>query len=129
MDASLKRQQTDYLDLYRCTGRSARRTASVSLATPGLEAPAASCSKRWKRLRSASARVDRYIGVSNETAFGVMRYLHLADKHDLPRIVTIQNPYSLPTAVMKWVWREKRSTKRWNCSPTVSGFWYLTANT
>jgi hypothetical protein len=24
-----------------------------------------------------------------------MRYLHLADKHDLPRIVTIQNPYSL----------------------------------
>ncbi|MDI5811456.1 hypothetical protein MJM95_32245, partial [Salmonella enterica subsp. enterica serovar Anatum] len=37
----------------------------------------------------------RYIGVSNETAFGVMRYLHLAEKHDLPRIVTIQNPYSL----------------------------------
>ncbi len=37
----------------------------------------------------------RYIGVSNETAFGVMRYLHLADKPDLPRIVTIQNPYSL----------------------------------
>ena len=33
--------------------------------------------------------------LSNETAFGVMRYLHLADKHDLPRIVTIQNPYSL----------------------------------
>ena len=33
--------------------------------------------------------------MSNETAFGVMRYLHLADKHDLPRIVTIQNPYSL----------------------------------
>ena len=24
-----------------------------------------------------------------------MRYLHLADKHDLPRIVTIQTPYSL----------------------------------
>ncbi len=24
-----------------------------------------------------------------------MRYLHLAEKHDLPRIVTIQNPYSL----------------------------------
>ncbi|MCS6040183.1 aldo/keto reductase [Klebsiella pneumoniae subsp. pneumoniae] len=26
----------------------------------------------------------RRIGVSNETAFGVMRYLHLADKHDPP---------------------------------------------
>jgi len=37
----------------------------------------------------------RYIGVSNETAWGVMRYLQLAEKHELPRIVTIQNPYSL----------------------------------
>jgi len=37
----------------------------------------------------------RYIGVSNETPWGVMRYLHLAEKHDLPRIVSIQNPYSL----------------------------------
>jgi len=33
--------------------------------------------------------------VSNETAWGVMRYLQLAEKHELPRIVTIQNPYSL----------------------------------
>ena len=37
----------------------------------------------------------RYIGVSNETPWGVMRYLNLAEKHDLPRIVSIQNPYSL----------------------------------
>ncbi len=37
----------------------------------------------------------RYIGVSNETPWGVMRYLQLAEKHDLPRIVSIQNPYSL----------------------------------
>ena len=37
----------------------------------------------------------RYIGVSNETPRGVMRYLQLAEKHELPRIVSIQNPYSL----------------------------------
>jgi len=37
----------------------------------------------------------RYIGVSNETPWGVMRYLQLAEKHELPRIVSIQNPYSL----------------------------------
>jgi len=33
--------------------------------------------------------------VSNETPWGVMRYLQLAEKHELPRIVSIQNPYSL----------------------------------
>ncbi|AMG31079.1 NADP(H)-dependent aldo-keto reductase [Grimontia hollisae] len=37
----------------------------------------------------------RYIGVSNETPWGVMSYLRLAEKHSLPRIVSIQNPYNL----------------------------------
>jgi len=37
----------------------------------------------------------RYIGVSNETPWGVMSLLRLAEKHDLPRIVSIQNPYNL----------------------------------
>ncbi len=34
-------------------------------------------------------------GMSNETAWGLMRALHLAKVHDLPRPVSIQNPYSL----------------------------------
>ena len=37
----------------------------------------------------------RYIGVSNETPWGVMSLLRLAEKHDLARIVSIQNPYNL----------------------------------
>jgi aryl-alcohol dehydrogenase-like predicted oxidoreductase len=37
----------------------------------------------------------RHVGVSNETPWGVMRYLQLAATHDLPRMVSIQNPYSL----------------------------------
>ncbi|MCG9695708.1 NADP(H)-dependent aldo-keto reductase [Shewanella sp. Isolate11] len=37
----------------------------------------------------------RYIGVSNETPWGIMKYLQLAEKHDLPRIISIQNPYNL----------------------------------
>ncbi|KKD60890.1 aldo/keto reductase [Grimontia sp. AD028] len=37
----------------------------------------------------------RHIGVSNETPWGVMSYLRLAEKHSLPRIVSIQNPYNL----------------------------------
>ncbi|WP_353084546.1 aldo/keto reductase [Flavobacterium sp.] len=37
----------------------------------------------------------RNIGVSNENPYGVMRFLHESEKHNLPRISTIQNPYSL----------------------------------
>lgn len=37
----------------------------------------------------------KYIGVSNENPWGVMRYLMESEKHALPRIVTIQNPFSL----------------------------------
>lgn len=39
LDASLKRLQTDYLDLYQCTGRSGQPTALVSSATAGMRAP------------------------------------------------------------------------------------------
>ena len=35
------------------------------------------------------------IGISNETPYGMMRFLQESDKHNLPRIATIQNPYSL----------------------------------
>ncbi len=37
----------------------------------------------------------RYIGVSNETPWGLMKYLQLAEKHGLPQIVSVQNPYNL----------------------------------
>ncbi len=37
----------------------------------------------------------KHIGVSNEAPWGVMRYLHESEKHNLPKIVSIQNPYSL----------------------------------
>ncbi|HJS01201.1 MAG TPA: aldo/keto reductase [Flavobacterium sp.] len=37
----------------------------------------------------------KHIGVSNENPYGVMRYLVESEKYNLPRIVSIQNPYSL----------------------------------
>lgn len=37
----------------------------------------------------------RHIGVSNETPWGVMRFLEESKRHGLPKIATIQNPYSL----------------------------------
>lgn len=37
----------------------------------------------------------KHIGVSNENPYGVMRFLQESEKHNLPKIATIQNPYSL----------------------------------
>lgn len=37
----------------------------------------------------------RYIGVSNETSYGVMEFVHAAKAEGLPKIVSIQNSYSL----------------------------------
>ena len=37
----------------------------------------------------------RYIGLSNETSWGVAQFLRAAERHDLERVVSIQNPYNL----------------------------------
>jgi aryl-alcohol dehydrogenase-like predicted oxidoreductase len=37
----------------------------------------------------------RHIGLSNETPWGMMQFLHYAERSGLPRIVSVQNPYSL----------------------------------
>ena len=35
----------------------------------------------------------KYYGLSNETPWGTSQYLKLADKHNIPKPITIQNPY------------------------------------
>ena len=94
---SLKRLQTDYLDLYQVHWPQRPTNCFGKLGYSWTDsAPAVSLLDTLDALAEYQrAGKIRYIGVSNETAFGVMRYLHLADKHDLPRIVTIQTPYSL----------------------------------
>jgi aryl-alcohol dehydrogenase-like predicted oxidoreductase len=98
IDTSLGRLQTDYLDLYQIHWP-ARYTplfgewqfdpAKDRLdATPILE--------QLEALdRIVRAGKVRYIGLSNETPFGVMQFLRLADQHGLPRVISIQNAYNL----------------------------------
>lgn len=97
LDESLKRLQTDYLDLYQVHWPQRATNCFGKLGYSWVEsAPVITLLETLEALTEFQrAGKIRYIGVSNETAFGVMRYLHLAEKHELPRIVTIQNPYSL----------------------------------
>jgi len=97
LDDSLQRLQTDYVDLYQvhwpqratnCFGKLNYQYTDEKLAVTILETLEA----LHEQVRAGKIR---YLGISNETPWGAMRYLQLAEKHDLPRIVTVQNPYSL----------------------------------
>jgi aryl-alcohol dehydrogenase-like predicted oxidoreductase len=97
LDASLKRLNTDYLDLYQLhwPQRSTNFFGKLGYQYSDTAAEVSLLETLEALGQQVKAGKIRYIGVSNETPWGVMRYLQLAEKHDLPRIVTIQNPYSL----------------------------------
>ncbi|MDO6617911.1 MULTISPECIES: NADP(H)-dependent aldo-keto reductase [unclassified Shewanella] len=97
VDASLERLQVDTIDLYQlhwpdrhCNyfGELLYDQLDDEHQTPILETLEALA----EVIRQGKVR---YIGVSNETPWGLMQYLRLAEKHGLPRIVSVQNPYSL----------------------------------
>ncbi len=103
VDASLKRLQTDYIDLYQLhwpnrtsphfskhwpnritfTDVNAEQESQQMLAI--LEALTA-CMKAGKL---------RHFGLSDDTPWGINEYLKLAEQHNLPRMVSIQNEFSL----------------------------------
>ncbi len=97
LDASLKRLQTDYLDLYQLHwpqretnffGKLGFESAADEDITPILETLEALAEQ-------VKAGKIRHIGLSNETPWGVMQFLHYAELAGLPRIVSVQNPYCL----------------------------------
>ncbi len=97
LDASLKRLNTDYLDLYQLHWPQRQTNYFGKLGYQYSETTAQVTLLETLEALTEQVRAGkiRYIGVSNETAWGVMRDLQLAEKHELPRIISIQNPYSL----------------------------------
>ena len=100
LDGNLKRLQTDYIDLYQLhwperptnffgklgyTNEEAENTKEVT----ALEETLFALQDEIKKGRI------RYIGLSNETPWGTMKFLHLAEKLGLEKFVSVQNPYSL----------------------------------
>lgn len=97
VDASLERLGIDTIDLYQIHWPQRHTNFFGEMYYP--DAPRETKSSILESLEALAEVIRmgkvRYIGVSNETPWGVMKYLQLAEKHSLPRIVTVQNPYSL----------------------------------
>jgi aryl-alcohol dehydrogenase-like predicted oxidoreductase len=103
LDNSLKRLQTDYLDLYqlhwpeRMTNFFGQRGYSHNPNDPWEENFEAILETLDELVKAGKIR---QVGLSNETPWGMMRYLE-ASKKGLPKMITIQNPYSLLTRVFE----------------------------
>ncbi|MFM2664359.1 NADP(H)-dependent aldo-keto reductase [Vibrio mediterranei] len=97
VDDSLSRLKTDYIDLYQLHWPQRKTNCFGQLNYPYPEGnEEVTLIETLEALNELiKAGKIRYIGVSNETPWGVMTLLKLAEKHDLPRIVSIQNPYNL----------------------------------
>jgi aryl-alcohol dehydrogenase-like predicted oxidoreductase len=96
-EASLKRLQTDVIDLYQIHWP--ERHAPIFGAMYYEPSKERSVTSIHEQLEAMSQLVKagkvRYIGLSNETSYGVHEFVRLAEQHGLPRVATVQNPYCL----------------------------------
>ncbi|MCQ9616505.1 NADP(H)-dependent aldo-keto reductase [Paenalcaligenes niemegkensis] len=97
LEQSLTRLNTDYVDLYQLHWPDRSTNMFGELAYPWVEdEESVSIHETLEALNDfVQEGKVRYIGLSNETPWGVSQFIKFAEMHNLPRVVTIQNPYNL----------------------------------
>ncbi|KAG6542699.1 hypothetical protein Mapa_015935 [Marchantia paleacea] len=98
IDGSLKRLGCDYIDLYQLhwPDRYVPMFGDIDYDPTASYVPVPIEEQLEALSRAKEAGKIIHVGVSNETAYGVMEFCRLADsKSLLPRIVSIQNAYNL----------------------------------
>ena len=96
LNSSLKRLKTDYLDLYQLHWPERNVNNFGKLGYTHKES-------EWSKFEDVLVNLKKfidqgkikYVGLSNETPWGVMNFIQLSKDKNLPRMMSIQNPYSL----------------------------------
>lgn len=104
IDASLKRLQTDYVDLYQIHWPDRNvPTFGQSVFDPGAERDTTPIVEQLAVFADLiKVGKIRYLGLSNETPWGVLKFIRVAEQAGLPRIVSIQNACNLINRVFEY---------------------------
>lgn len=129
VEGSLKRLQTDYLDLYQIHWPS-RVVQMFGTRFFPLRAPDpvdghdihATLEALGDLVKEGKVR---HIGLSNETPWGTMQFVNYAEQHNLPRVVSVQNAYSLLNRMYEFTMAEVSLREQVGLlvySPLASGY-------